>query len=351
MGPTAANQFYNVTDAAPGGGAGFNWVNQQGNSRLKSETADSITFGFVMNSPFDSPWLANTTLSLDYYKVEIEDAIMLFSVDYANFRCYGSQLVGSTAEAAARAASPECQLTPRNQALGGPLTTAISYDNQATIETAGADIALNWMLPFSELEGNRQGGVGVQLQATWLDYYTTKQSPAVFDVETEWKGSLGPNLTGTNGGAYDYRLFSTFTYFRNDWSVNLRWRYLPGVFTQQYASLQAIVDNNARVAAGGSGMILSYSPSAVGDGRDARATEIETDSYSLFDMSFNYDITETIRLRGGITNLLAQEPPEIGSMTGYPVGTNLAAICGGAPGCVTPTRAHAAHDRYAQRLR
>ena len=79
-----------------------------------------------MSSPFDSPWLANTTLSLDYYKVEIEDAIMLFSVDYANFRCYGAQTVASTGAAAARAASPECQLTPSNQALGGPLTTAIS---------------------------------------------------------------------------------------------------------------------------------------------------------------------------------------------------------------------------------
>ncbi len=170
-------------------------------------------------------------------------------------------------------------------------------------------------------------------------------------METEWKGSLGPNLSGTNGGAYDYRLFSTFTYFRNDWSVSLRWRYLPGVFTQQYASFLAIIENNAKVAAGGPGMILSYSPSTVGDGRDARATEIETDSYSLFDMSFNWDLTERVRLRGGVTNLLATEPPEIGSMTGYPIGTNLTAICDGAPGCVDPTRAYAAHDRYPQRLR
>jgi outer membrane receptor protein involved in Fe transport len=337
MGPTAANQFYNVSDALPGGGSPFNWVNQRGNSSLKSETADSITFGFVMQSPFDSPWLANTTLSLDYYKVEIEDAIMLFSVDYANFRCYGASQVANATEAAARAASSECQLVPRNLALGGPLTTSISYDNQATIETAGADIALNWMLPFSELDNGGPGGIGINLQATWLDYYKSKQSPADFDVETEWKGSMGPNLTGTNPGAYDYRLFSTFTYFRNDWSVNLRWRYLPGVFTQQYASLQAIIENNARVSGGGAGMILSYTPSAVGgDNRDARATEIETDSYSVFDLSFNYDLTDTVRLRGGITNLLDEDPVEIGSMAGYPIGTNLSAICGGAPGCVAP---------------
>jgi outer membrane receptor protein involved in Fe transport len=338
MGATGANQFYNVTNAAGGGGSAFNWVNQRGNPDVVSETADSWTFGFVMSSPFERPWLRNATLSLDYYRVEIEDAIQLFSVDFANFRCYGSTLVTNPTEAAAQAASPECLLVPRNQALGGPLTTAISYDNQATIKTAGADIGLNWMLPFSELESSRPGGIGISLQATLLDYYRTKQSPADFDVETEWKGSLGPNLSGTNGGAFDYRLFGTFSYFRNDWSVNLRWRYLPGVFTAQYAALQAIIENNARVAAGGDGIILSYTPSSVGgNSRDARATEIETDSYSVFDLSFNFDVTETIRLRGGITNLLGEDPVEVGSMTGYAPGTDLAAICGGAPGCVAPT--------------
>jgi outer membrane receptor protein involved in Fe transport len=339
MGPAAANQFYNVSNALAGGGSAFNWVNQRGNPNLTSETADSWTFGFVMSSPFERPWLRNTTLSLDYYRVEIEDAIMLFSVDYANFRCFGSTFVTNATEAAAQAASPECQLVPRNQALGGPLTTAISYDNQARIKTAGADIALNWMLPFSELASGRPGGIGLNVQATWLDYYRSKQSPASFDAETEWKGSLGPNLSGTNGGAYDYRLFSTFTYFRNDWSVNLRWRYLPGVYTAQYASLQAIIEHNARVAAGGPGILLSYTPSTVGfGGRDARGTEIETDSYSIFDLSFNYDISETFRLRGGITNLFDEEPVEVGSMTGYAPGTNLGAVCGGAPGCVNPTQ-------------
>src|SRR5690606_22179005 len=112
-------------------------------------------------------------------------------------RCFGAEIVGDAAAAAARAASPECQLLPRNQATGGPLTTAVSYDNQARIKTAGADIALNWTLPFSELGAGRPGGIGVNLQATWLDYYRSKQSPADFDVETEWKGSLGPNLVGT----------------------------------------------------------------------------------------------------------------------------------------------------------
>ncbi|HET7607492.1 MAG TPA: TonB-dependent receptor, partial [Gammaproteobacteria bacterium] len=326
MGPAAANQFYNVANAAQGGGSPFNWVVQQGNPDLRSETADTWTWGIVMSPPFERPWLSGINLSLDYYRVEIEDAIMLYSVDFANFSCFGSTLVTSPADAAAQAASPECQRVPRNQALGGPLTTSLSYDNQATIDTAGLDLGLNWRLQLSDAGRDLPGSLMFNLQATWLDYYRTKQSPAAFDVETDWKGSLGPNLSGTNPGAYDYRLFGSVGYFANAWGVNLRWRYLPDVRTAAFASQQAIKENNARVAAGGAGVILSYTPT----------TELETDNYSVFDLSFNWSVGDRLQFRGGVTNLLDTEPEEVGSTAGYPIGTDLAAVCGGAPGCVRP---------------
>lgn len=326
MGAAGANQFYNVANATGGGGGLFNWVQQVGNPALKSETADTWTFGFVMNSPFERPWLRGATLSIDYYRVEIEDAIMLYSVDYANFRCYGSTLVSNATQAAAQAASAACQLLPRNPATGGALTTSLSYDNQATIETAGADIALNWAMQFSDVGSSIPGGLGFNVQATLLDYYKTKQSPAVYDVETEWVGSLGPNLSGTNPGAYDYRLFSSLSYFRDAWAVSLRWRYLPEVYTAAYASQQALRANNARVAAGGPGILLSYVP----------LTEIETDSYSIFDVSFNWNINESLALRGGVNNVFDEEPVDVGSTTGFPIGTTLSSVCGGAPGCQQP---------------
>jgi len=164
------------------------------------------------------------------------------------------------------------------------------------------------------------------LQATWLDHYTTKQSPAVYDIETEWKGSLGPNLSGTNPGAYDYRLFGSVGYFRDTWGMNLRWRYLPSVYQAAYASEQAIRANNARASTGGGGIVLGYTPS----------TEIETDAYNVLDLSFNWNVSDTVAFRGGITNLLDTEPENVGSTAGIPLNSNLSAICGGAPGCVAP---------------
>lgn len=328
MGAAAANQFYNVSDATEGGGSAFNWVNQQGNENLESEIADTLTLGAVLNSPFDRPWLRNATFSVDYYEIEIDDAILLNSIDFANFNCYGAVLVTDAAEAQAQAASPECQLLPRNQALGGPLTTAISYSNQATIETAGADFALNWSMPFGDMGASIPGGLGVSLQATWLDYYRTKQSPASFDVVTDWKGSDGPNLVGTNGGAYDYRLFGSLSYFTDRFNVSLRMRYLPSVITAEQASQNAIIENNAVVAAGGPGITLGYTP----------RTEVKSDSYSIFDLSMNYTFNDSVTVRAGITNLFDDDPISIGSETGYPVGTDLGAVCGGAPGCIAPTQ-------------
>ncbi len=325
MGQAASQQFYHVADSVQSGGGGFAWVDQVGNPDLKSETADTWTFGFVMNPPFKKPLLSNITLTLDTYRINLKDAIELYSLDYAAYRCYGSVIVTTPAEAAAQAASPACQLTPRDPVSGAPLSTTLSYDNQATIKTQGADIALNWRVQFSDLGSNIKGGLGFNMQATILDYYRTKTSPAVYDVETDWVGSLGPTLQGTNGGAYRYRTFSTLSYFRNNWSLNLRWRGLPSVWSAGYATQQAIKENNARVAAGGPGILLSYTPT----------TEVKTKSYRIFDLSFSYDYNK-LSFRGGIDNLFSTAPVNVGSTAGYPIGTTLSDVCGGAPGCVNP---------------
>ena len=176
------------------------------------------------------------------------------------------------------------------------MNALLSYDNAATIKTSGMDIAWNWFKPIGE------ANLGFSLQATILDYYKTKQSPAPFDVETDWAGSLGPNLSGTNAGAYDYRLFGSVNYSRNDWNVALRWRHLPSVFTAQYATQQAIKKNNASVAAGGAGILLGYTPT----------TEYESNDYNLFDLSFGWDINDTLSFRGGITNLFDTDPEFVG---------------------------------------
>jgi outer membrane receptor protein involved in Fe transport len=328
MGPAGANQFYHVQNAAPGAGSLFNWINQVGNPNLKAETADTYTAGFVINPPFKSPLLSGINITLDYYKINIANAILQSSVDDANFNCYGAVNVTTVAAAQAQAASAACRLNPRDPVFGGPLSTTISYSNSSTINTAGVDLALNWRASFADFGSKMKGGLSYSLQSTFLDYYKTKASPANFDVETNWKGSLGPNLIGTQGGAYDYRLFQTFSYFRDTWSVSLRWRGLPSVWSAGYASQQAIKANNAAAAAGDtSKILLGYVPT----------TEIKTDAYRVFDLSFSYNLKAKMQLRGGITNILNTAPPDVASTAGVPIGSSFAGYCNGAPGCQAPT--------------
>jgi len=323
----AAQQFYTVSNAGGQTGGGFAWILQKGNPNLQSETADTFTFGAVAQSPWDNPWLSGLTFSLDAYRIEIEDAIMQYSLDYAAYRCFGD-VVTTQEQAKARAQSEACQLLPRDMVSGVSLTSMISYDNQATIKTQGLDIGVNWFGELEELVG-LPGRLGLSMQATILDYYKTKASPAIYDVEVDWAGSLGPNLTGTNGGAYDYRLFSSLSYSKDDWSVSLRWRYLPEVYTAAYANQMAIRESNANVKAGGAGILLGYVPT----------TEIQTGDYSLFDLSANWNINETLSVRGGITNLFDTEPELVGQSAGYGPGTNLTGVCaaqGSQPGCINP---------------
>jgi iron complex outermembrane receptor protein len=302
----------------------FLWLLQEGNPNLDPETADTLTIGFVMSSPFEAPLLSGMTLALDYYDIKIEDAIMTYSVDYSNYRCFGVDTGLSPAE---QAASPACQLIPRDQNNGGPLSTKLSYDNQGTIKTSGMDIMFNWFFDIDALGLNVPGSLNLNVQATILDSYETRQSPLVFDVPIEWKGSLGPTLPGTQGGAYDYRIFTGLTYAPpdNNWSATMRWRHLPGVWSTGHASQQALIANNARVAAGGDGMILGYTP----------GTDIKSDSYNIFDLSGTWDINETFTLRFGITNLFDKPPIYTGATAGYPEGSDKA-VCNGAPGCTDP---------------
>jgi outer membrane receptor for ferrienterochelin and colicin len=93
------------------------------------------------------------------------------------------------------------------------------------------------------------------------------------------------------------------------------------------ASERAVIANNQRVAAGGAGTILSYTPS----------TAYKVKSYDMLDMSFNWSISSMLSLRAGVDNVLDLQPRITAKTRGRPAGTNLSAVCNGAPGCQTPT--------------
>ena len=83
-GSPAVNQFYNLNNAPHQRPAADSRGScKRGNADLTSEVADTWTGA-------SSASLANNmTWSFDWYKVEIEDAIMLYSPTFAGYRCFG----------------------------------------------------------------------------------------------------------------------------------------------------------------------------------------------------------------------------------------------------------------------
>jgi iron complex outermembrane recepter protein len=328
-GSAGALNYYTQTVQSQSGG-GLAYLNAEGNPDLRSETADTWTAGFVISQLSDKPLLAGFSASLDWWQVNIQNAIELSSPDNANFACYGTNVVTTPEQAAAQAATPACQNVGRSLATGIGTTSLLQYTNQATIGTAGVDLQLNWIAQLSDLGLTRiPGAVSVSSQDSFLSYYRTKNSPGSYDVLTNWKDSLGPTLAGTNPGAYGYRLFTSVGYALPDVSFSFRWRFLPSVNAAAYATQEAIIENNNKVAAGGGGTLLSYVPT----------TAIAAPAWSAFDLSFNWNINSTFSLRGGVNNLLNTDPAVTGASRGFPVGTNLANVCGAATarGCVNPS--------------
>jgi len=338
MGTTAAGVFYGPTQAQPAaGGGGFAWINQIGNANLKSEKADTYTAGVVLRSPWGSPLLNRLNATIDWYKINIDDAILPYSIDFARYQCYGAVQVADAAGAAAQAASAECQALPRSTATGGTLTTLVSYANQAWVKTTGVDFTLGWGAALGDMGmGNVPGIINLSVTGTYLDSYKTKQSPATFDPVVEWKGTLGPTLQSFNPGAYDYRLFTNLSYSLPSLGVNLRWRHLPEVGVAALGVQDAIIANNEAVAAGASGAKLSYTP----------ITNMAIKQFDQFDLSGYWNINDTLSMRFGIDNVFDTQPSSVTRNTGRPYDAGqsalanaqgLASVCGGAVGCQNPT--------------
>jgi outer membrane receptor protein involved in Fe transport len=322
MGATGAGQFYgtNGNQAAGAASAVFAWLNQIGNSKLRSEQADTYTVGFVFNNLSDHGLLAGLNGSVDYWKFNIQHAIELDSVDEANYLCYGTATVTTAQQAAAQAATTACSEVGRNQATGGATTEVLTYTNAATIDASGIDIALNWLVQLQDIGLPLPGAVVFNSNNTVLNYYKTKASAAPFDITIDWKGSAGPTLANLDGGAYSFRTTTSIGYVQPAFGLNLHWTYLPSVISTGRAYQNAIVKNNNSGAT-----VLGYVPD----------TSFATPAWSVFDLSGNWNLNKYLTVRGGINNLLGVGPPITGRTAGYPSNRNVCPT--NAPGCTNPS--------------
>lgn len=261
MGTTGAEQYYSDPLNQSNTLTGSTFINLVGNQNLKNETAETITVGGVFNV------IEGLTLTADWYEIEITDMISSETASAVYLQCMSPETNPSF-----DVNNPACQRLVRNPQSGQTEPTDVQYSNLARAKTSGVDLQGTYRGDIWN------GGYSVSVQASWLDKFETQVTPT--GPTTDWAGTFGPNnVTGVQGGSYDYRTFTTLSYMDNSgWNLALRWRYLPEIA-------------NAGAAAG-------------------TTTISDTADQHMFDLSGGVRLgaDDQIFVRYGIDNLLNEQP-------------------------------------------
>ena len=171
-GPNAAQVAALCTaQAAAAGSPNYIYTNNQvpgfsgGNPDLTEETANSFTAGFVLTSPYESPWLSGLSASIDYYSIEIEDVIGAVSASTMLQGCFNAQGQNPTYD-------PDngyCQLF-RRDALSGSVVDARELNgNLATLKTSGIDAQFDWRLTMEDAGLPAWGDLNLNVIVGWLE--------------------------------------------------------------------------------------------------------------------------------------------------------------------------------------
>jgi outer membrane receptor protein involved in Fe transport len=240
-----------------------------GNPNLIPEKADTWTIGVVIDSPFkDKPALSDWRVSIDYYLIDITDAIGIESADFVMQRC-----VGPAYNPTLDINHPYCKLVHRNQTGAiGPLEQ--TFHNDGRVETSGIDLQINWGMDAGP------GRVGVN---TLLNYLINKKSAELITLPlVDYAGTLGPFQNGLNGNSYRWRALTDVSYSLNALPLRLtiRWQHLPKIEQEAAAN--------------------------------GPTTVTGAPAYDIFDLLGNYQVLDNVSLRFGVENMFNKKPPLMG---------------------------------------
>jgi len=244
----------------------------QGNPNLQPEEASTWTVGIVLNGPGG---MDNLTASFDVYNIEIADAISPLDSVFVYQQCFNGTPTGNngTTNPSLSVDNEWCQLITRNPVNGLRSNVQAPYSNSGILETTGIDMAINWGTDIGP------GNFNINTVMTYVDRFETQDNPSapIFDAV----GTLD------QGGQFDYRIVNTFSYALANAQIGVQWRHYPSIRDEEAA-------------------------------RDPTTRILDVDSFDLFNLFARYQINERFEFRGGIDNLLDEEPPVVGWDPGLP---------------------------------
>ncbi len=253
-----------------------------GNPGLEPEEADTWTVGFDWTPAF----LEGLQVSVDYYDIEIDDAIVEISEQNIVNGCYQTEQ-----DANGFFCSRIIRDPVTGNLLGNPTNGIdISRVNAATETAEGIDFVIRYAFDMAGM-----GSLDVGINANYV-LERTKQdrvgTPINDCVGLAGKTCLRPTP--------EWSFVQSTRWTMGPATIQLNWRYLDSI-EQDSLVLEAFrfdATNNPE----------GVSPS------DFAVNEIASQSY--FDLTGTFDLNETWQVRAGVDNLFDHEPPVVGNEWG-----------------------------------
>ena len=226
-----------------------------GNENLTPEEADTLTMGVV----YEPAFLDGFSVTLDYFKTDITNAITAVDAQYVVDQCLDSD-GNKINQGSALCQSADIQVDQSGR---------VSFNNQ--LQNIGAENIAGYDLNFTY----NFGAAGLDWKASLDTSILDKYEVEVAGVTTDYAGLITSGI----GSYAELKSNLTINVTGNDWSGQYKARYISGM----------------------------DSSSCLTDPTSCFAPEVGSVVYH--DVSGSYNATETVTLTGGINNLFDKEPP------------------------------------------
>lgn len=232
-----------------------------GNPDLFEETSDSWSGGLVYQSRFQSPWLSRLSASIDYYNIEITDAIGQIEASDALQGCFNATGENPNFDIS----NSYCQLFSRDQ-LSGSVTGAIERQaNLGAIKTSGVDFQADWGFDIQEVGGGNWGRLNFNTVISWLAEY--KDNVVAGGAFTDRTGTIASVFGKTFP---EWKALSSVTWSKDAFSIGARWRRVGEITVFNTTQVLPAID--------------------------------------YFDLNASWAINDTVSVRGGVNNVTDEQP-------------------------------------------
>jgi iron complex outermembrane receptor protein len=241
---------------------------------LTEETADTYTAGVVFRSPVDHPLLSRASLSLDYYSIDVKNAVGFITAPVVLSGCFNTNGASNPSYSATNS---YCQLIVRDQtgAISEVLTPQL---NLAAYRTSGVDLQFDDSFDLADLGlPDGWGSLRLNLVVSYLAHYEIQNLA----------GQPFTDYAGTIGNAQ----IDAFTISYPKWkaTASASWRLEPVELTLAGRWSDSMYNSQ--------------------DAGSASHTRAGVDSRIYLDLTGRVRLPDQFEVRGGVLNLADTQPP------------------------------------------